>query len=54
MSTISLYLTHFYLACLFSELKLEEMVLPEDKVLEKLNTVSMAKRLANMVSCLLL
>jgi len=30
--------------------RLEEMVLPESKVLEKLNTVSTAKRLANMVS----
>lgn len=31
-------------------MKLEEMVLPEQKVLEKLNAVSTAKRLANMVS----
>ena len=29
--------------------KLTEMTLPEEKVLEKLNTVSTAKRLANMV-----
>lgn len=28
--------------------KLEEMEMPEDRVLEKLNTVSTAKRLANM------
>lgn len=30
--------------------KLVEMTLPESKVLEKLNAVSTAKRLANMVS----
>lgn len=29
--------------------KLTEMTLPEEKVLEKLNAVSTAKRLANMV-----
>jgi len=29
--------------------RLEEMVLPESEVLEKLNIVSTAKRLANMV-----
>ena len=29
--------------------KLSEMVLPEEQVLEKLNAVSTAKRLANMV-----
>ncbi|KAF7977647.1 hypothetical protein HWV62_3068 [Athelia sp. TMB] len=33
--------------------KLLEIVLPESKVLEKLNVVSTAKRLATMVSCLL-
>ena len=39
----------------FSELnvlvgtKLDEMVLPEDEVLKKLNAVSTSKRLANMV-----
>jgi hypothetical protein len=32
-----------------TETKLEEMDLPEDKVLERLNAVSTAKRLANMV-----
>lgn len=32
------------------ETKLVEMTLPEDKVLEKLNAVATAKRLANMVS----
>jgi hypothetical protein len=41
-----------YLNLFYSETKLEEMNLPEDKVLEKLNSVSMAKRLANMVSFL--
>lgn len=30
-------------------MKLDEMELSEEKVLEKLNTVSTAKRLANMV-----
>ena len=33
----------------FSDTRLEEMEMPEDRVLEKLNTVSTAKRLANMV-----
>ena len=33
----------------FSDTRLEEMQMPEDRVLEKLNTVSTAKRLANMV-----
>jgi hypothetical protein len=34
---------------MFIETKLEEMELPEQKVLEHLNAVSTAKRLANMV-----
>lgn len=33
----------------FSDTRLEEMQMPEDRVLERLNTVSTAKRLANMV-----
>lgn len=33
----------------FTDTRLEEMEMPEDRVLEKLNTVSTAKRLANMV-----
>lgn len=33
----------------FLDTRLEEMEMPEDRVLEKLNTVSTAKRLANMV-----
>lgn len=33
-----------------ADTKLSEMVLPEEQVLEKLNAVSTAKRLANMVS----
>lgn len=32
-----------------TDTKLSEMVLPEEQVLEKLNAVSTAKRLANMV-----
>jgi len=32
-----------------ADTKLSEMLLPEDRVLEKLNAVSTAKRLANMV-----
>ena len=32
-----------------ADTKLSEMVLPEEQVLEKLNAVSTAKRLANMV-----
>ena len=32
-----------------ADTKLSEMSLPEERVLEKLNAVSMAKRLANMV-----
>ena len=32
-----------------SDTKLEEMTLPEERVLEKLSAVSTAKRLANMV-----
>jgi ATP-dependent RNA helicase DDX49/DBP8 len=35
--------------CLLLDTKLEEMSIPESKVLEKLNAVSTAKRLANMV-----
>ena len=42
-------LTH---AVSYLGLKLTEMVLPEEKVLEKLNAVSTAKRLANMVRSL--
>ena len=34
----------------FADTKLSEMVLPEEQVLGKLNAVSTAKRLANMVS----
>ncbi len=34
----------------WTETKLTEMTLKEEKVLEKLNLVSTAKRLANMVS----
>jgi ATP-dependent RNA helicase DDX49/DBP8 len=34
---------------LYPDTKLTEMTLPENKVLEKLNAVSTAKRLANMV-----
>lgn len=33
----------------FLGVQLEELVLPETKILEKLNAVSTAKRLANMV-----
>ena len=33
-----------------TETKLVEMILPESKMLEKLNTVSTAKRVANIVS----
>ena len=36
------------------ETQLEEMNLPEDKVLDKLNAVSTAKRLANMVGAYLI
>lgn len=35
------------------ETKLTEMMLPEEKVLDKLNIVSTAKRLANMVRALI-
>lgn len=35
---------------IFLDTKLSEMTIPESKVLEKLNAVSTAKRLANMVS----
>ena len=35
-----------------SDTKLEEMTLPEERVLEKLDAVSTAKRLANMVRIL--
>jgi hypothetical protein len=34
------------------ETQLDEMTLSEEKVLEKLNAVSTAKRLANMVSAI--
>ena len=40
---------YFYADLDFSDTRLEEMDMPEDRVLEKLNTVSTAKRLANMV-----
>ena len=39
----------FYTHLDFSDTRLEEMEMPEDRVLEKLNSVSTAKRLANMV-----
>jgi ATP-dependent RNA helicase DDX49/DBP8 len=42
---IGLFYTHLD----FSDTRLEEMEMPEDRVLEKLNSVSTAKRLANMV-----
>ena len=42
---IGLFYTHLD----FADTRLEEMEMPEDRVLEKLNTVSTAKRLANMV-----
>ena len=37
---------------MIAETKLEELVLPEEAVLSKLNAVSTAKRLANMVSAM--
>lgn len=43
------FLQSLHLLIFLSETKLTEMTLSEEKVLEKLNTVATAKRLANMV-----